>query len=167
MTIEGMRRDVDVSMSLATISGYARGCREMKTFHLILAMAWPACAWAHAEDRYVDAEAASKAKVLVGEARALYIKVDEACRNPSATGLLYEVAEDVVRKLDGWPDHYQKKQALTSYHACRQSLVNVKSYAYACAQGGGNDRAMKYMQRRWAEDSSACDEAIRVSELAR
>lgn len=139
----------------------------MKTFHLILAMAWPACAWAHAEDRYVDAEAASKAKVLVGEARALYIKVDEACRNPSATGLLYEVAEDVVRKLDGWPDHYQKQQALTSYHACRQSLVNVKSYAYACAQGGGNDRAMKYMQRRWAEDSSACDEAIRVSELAR
>ncbi|MCY1559190.1 hypothetical protein D9M68_962010 [compost metagenome] len=124
-------------------------------------------ALAQVEDVYTDAEAASKARLLIGEAHALHARVAEICSDPNATGLLYEAAEEVVNKLDGWPEHHQKSQALTSYHSCRQSMVDVQSYAYTCAQGGFKGEAVKYMQRRWAEDSASCDEAIRASELSR
>lgn len=139
----------------------------MKAFHYVLAMAWPVIAWAQAEDLYTDAEAASKAKLLIGEAHALHAKVAEACSDPAATGTLYGVAEEAAQKLDDWPDHYRKKQALTPYHSCRQSMVDVQSYAYTCAQGGFKGKAVKYMQRRWAEDSSDCSEAIRASAFSR
>lgn len=138
----------------------------MKAFHLVLAMAWPVIAGAQVEAVYTDAEAANKARLLIEEAHALHARVTEICSDPNATGLLYQVAEEVVRKLDDWPDHYRKRQALTSYHACRQSMVDVQTYAYACAQGGLKGEAEKYMQRRWTEDTASCDQAIRASELS-
>jgi len=137
----------------------------MKALHLGLALAWPVFAWAQVEDVYTDAEAASKAELLIKEAYALHAKVAEICTDPNATGLLYEAAEDVVKKLDDWPDHHQKSRTLASYHSCRQSMVDVQSYAYTCAQGGYKGEAVKYMQRRWTEDTTSCDEAIRASNL--
>lgn len=139
----------------------------MKAFHLALAMAWPMIAGAQVEAVYPDADAASKARLLIGEAYALHARVAEICSDPNATGILYEVAEDVVKKLGDWQEHNQKSQALTSYHSCRQSMVDVQSYAYTCAQGGFKGGAEKYMQRRWAEDTASCDQAIRASDLSR
>ncbi|WP_371234517.1 hypothetical protein ACAW63_14270 [Pseudomonas sp. QE6] len=126
-------------------------------------MAWPVIACAQ-EVVYTDAEAASKAQSLVKEAYALHAKVAEICDDASAMGLLYEAAEDAVKKLDGWPD--QKSQTLTSYNSCRQSMVDVQSYAYTCAQGEYKGKAVTYMQRRWTEDTASCDEAIRASALS-
>ncbi len=134
----------------------------MKVLNLVLFLIWPLAAWA--QDIYSDAEAASKAQSLVKEAYALHAKVAEICDDASATGLLYEAAEDAVQKLHGWPD--QKSQALASYDSCRQSMVDVQSYAYTCAQDGYKGKAVTYMQRRWTEDTSSCDEAIRASGLS-
>ena len=137
----------------------------MKALHLALTMAWPVIAGAQVETVHTDAEAASKARSLIGEAHALHARVAEICSDPNATGLLYEVTEEVVRKLDDWPEHRQKSQALNSFHSCRQSMVDVQSYAYTCAQGGFKGRAKQYMQRRWTEDTVSCEEAIRASKL--
>ncbi len=137
----------------------------MKALHLVFAFAWPALVSAQVEVVPPDSEAANKAQLLIKEAFALHAKVTEICTDPSATGLLYEAAEDAVKQLDAWPDQ-QNGQALSSFHACRQSMVDVQSYAYTCAQGVYKGRTMSYMQRRWTEDTARCDEAIRASGLA-
>lgn len=137
----------------------------MRALHLVFTLAWPVLAWAQVDDVSTDAEAASKAQLFIKEANALHAKVTEICTDPSATGLLYEAAEDAVKQLDEWPDH-QNSQALASYHACRQSMVDVQSYAYTCAQGVYKGKTESYLQRRWTEDTVHCDEAIRASGLA-
>ena len=137
-----------------------------KQLHLMLVLAWPVVAWAQPEDLYTDVEAARKAELLIKEAHALHAKITEICDDASAMGLLYEAAEGAVQKLDDWPDDHRKSRNLASYDSCRQSMVDVQSYAYACAHGGYKGKAATYMQRRWLEDSSGCDAAIRASDLS-
>lgn len=134
-----------------------------KASYLMLALAWPVFACAQAEDAYTTAEAARKAQLLITEAHALRTRVAEVCNDARATGLLYELAEEVVRKLDEWPDDHRP---LAPYHACRQSMTDVQSYAYTCANGGYKGKAAEYMRRQWVEDSTSCDDAIRASGLA-
>lgn len=138
----------------------------MKASHLMLVLAFPVNAWAQVEDAYTDAEAARKAELLIKEAYALHSKVTEICNDENAMGLLYEAAEDAVRRLDSWPEYQQKSRSLASYHSCRQSMVDVQSYAYACANGGYKGKAAKYMHRQWLEDSTSCDAAIRAADLS-
>ncbi|WP_146011339.1 hypothetical protein [Pseudomonas aeruginosa] len=136
-----------------------------KQLRLMLVLAWPVVVWAQ-EDLYTEIEAASKAELLINEAHALHAKVTEICNDASAMGLLYEAADDAVKRLDDWPDDHRKSRNLASYDSCRQSMVDVQSYAYACAHGGYKGKAATYMQRRWLEDSTGCDAAIHASDLS-
>lgn len=137
-----------------------------KQLYLVLVLVWPVVAWAQAEDLYTDAEAARKAELLIKEARVLHTRVTEVCDGASAMGLLYEVAEDAVKWLDDWPKDHWKSRRIAAYDSCRQSMVDVQSYAYACAHGGYKGKAATYMQLRWLEDSKGCDAAIRTSDLS-
>ncbi|WP_043309938.1 hypothetical protein [Pseudomonas sp. ML96] len=137
-----------------------------KQLRLMLVLAWPVTACAQAEDLYTDAEAARRAVLLIKEAQALHAKVTEVCNDASAMGLLYEAAEDAVRRLDDWSDDHRKSRNLASYDSCRQSMVDVQSYAYTCAYGSYRGKAAAYMQRRWLEDSTGCDAAIHASDLS-
>lgn len=131
----------------------------MKAVCVVLIMVWPIFAFAQ-ESTSTNTEAREAQSMLEG-AYALHARVAEICEDASAMGLLYDVAEETLKKLDGWQE--QKNQNLTSYSSCRQSMVDVQSYAYTCAQGGYKGKAVTYMQRRWAEDIANCTEAIRVS----
>ncbi|WP_187806499.1 hypothetical protein [Aquipseudomonas alcaligenes] len=139
----------------------------MKISHLIVGLACPVIVWAQAGDVYTNVEAVRKAESIIKRAHALHTKVAEICSDANATGLLYEVAENAIRDLDSWPDDHQKSQNLAAYDACRQSMVDVQSYAYTCASDGYKGKAATYIQRRWVEDSTGCDSAIRASDLSR
>lgn len=135
----------------------------MKALPIIFVFACPVIAWGQVDQKYTDAQAAMKADLFIKDAHVLHEKVAGICNDLSAMGVIYEVAEEALRKLDDWPERKQGGQALAPYYSCRQSMVNVQSYAYACANGGYKGKAEKYMQRRWIEDTTSCAAAIRSS----
>ncbi|MGI0878686.1 hypothetical protein ACRCQH_09365 [Pseudomonas aeruginosa] len=135
----------------------------MRILLFISIFACSVMSWGQTNQEYTDAQAAMKADLFIKEAYALNEKVAGVCNDLSAMGLLYEVAEQAVRKLNDWPEHNPHGQALVPYYSCRQSMVNVQSYAYACANGVYKGKAEKYIQRRWLEDSASCTAAIRSS----
>lgn len=133
---------------------------------LILAvLALPALAWGQIEDAYTDAEAAQKAKVLIKDAYALHNEVTELCA-ARATAELYKAAKQADAKLDEWPNDHLKYRALFPYGSCRESMTHVQTYAKTCAVGSYKGESAKYHQRRWQEDTAACEEAIRKPDLS-
>jgi len=135
-----------------------------KILHLTLAVAWPVVSWAQADDTATVAEAVRAAKLLLTDASVYHARVAELCNDAQATGRLYETAENAVRKLDGWPRYYQKNRSLDAFYSCRQSMVDVQIFAYACASGGYKGKAAKYLQSQWLKDSSSCEKAIGTSD---
>jgi len=124
---------------------------------------FPVISLGQVSQEYTDAQAVMKADIFIKEAYAFNERVAGVCNDLSAMGLLYEIAEETVSKLNDWPGHSQGGQALVPYYSCRQSMVDVQSYAYACANGMYKGKAKKYMQRRWLEDAASCTAAIRSS----
>ena len=138
----------------------------MRALYLLSAFAWPVIALAQTDEPYTDAEAAKKAQIVIAQAHALHARVTEVCTDEQATGILYEVADEAVRHLDGWPRQSQKNRALAPYYSCRQSMLNVQTYAYTCANGGYKGKAEQYMHRQWLKDSASCDAALRTSGIS-
>lgn len=131
-----------------------------KASALMFTFVWPIIAWAQVETDYTVAEAASMARLLMAEANNLHDRVSDICNDAQATGLLYEAAEAAVRHMSSWSGHHKNSQTLATYHACRQSMLDVQSHAYSCANGGYKGKASDYMSRRWLEDSANCADAI-------
>lgn len=135
--------------------------------NLILAMtvALSSSAWGQIEDAYSDEEASIKAKQLITDARALRNEVTELCV-ARATPQLYRAAKTATTKLNEWPNDHLKYRALFPYGDCRQTMADVHSYAMICAVGSYKGEAATYDQRRWQEDSEACEAAIRKPDLS-
>jgi hypothetical protein len=132
---------------------------------LALALTLSSTAWAQIESVYTDAEAASKAKQMLKDARGLRSEVTELCVAKDAQPL-YEAANRAKAKLAEWPDDHLKYRSLFPYGDCRQAMMDVDTYAMICAIGGYKGEAVKYDQRRWQEDTSACEAAIREPDLS-
>lgn len=137
----------------------------MKALMVALSLALPALAWGQIEDAYTDAEAAAKARQLIKDARDLRNEVTKLCVARD-TPQLYRAAKKADTKLDEWPDDHLKYRALFPYGDCRQSMMDVQSYAMTCAVGGYKAEAAKHDQRRWQEDTAACEAAILKPDLS-
>lgn len=137
----------------------------MKGKMLVLALALSPVAWGQIESVYTDAEAAAKAKQMIKDVRELRNEVTELCV-ARATPQLYQAADKADAKLDEWPNGHLKYRALFPYGDCRQAMLDVQSYAMTCAVGGYKGEAMKYDQRRWQEDTAACEAAISKPDLS-
>lgn len=137
----------------------------MKALTIALALALPAVAWGQIEDAYTDAEAAAKAKLMIKDAYALRNEVTELCV-ARATPQLYQAAKKADAKLGEWPSNHLKYRALFPYGDCSQAMRDVQSYAMTCAIGSYKGEAAKYDQRRWQEDTAACEAAILKPDLS-
>lgn len=133
---------------------------------LILFALLPLVSAAQIEDAYTDAEAADKAKEMIAKAKELRGKVDKLCGRQGTTAALYQLAKQGEAHLDAWPDDHLRYRALFPYGACRQSMLDVQSYAYVCAVGSYKGEAASYDQRRWKEDTAECAASIENPDLS-
>lgn len=133
---------------------------------LILFALLPLVAVAQIEDAYTDAEAAAKAKELIAKAKELREEAGKLCGKQGTGNKLSALALVAQDQLDTWPDDHLKYRALFPYHACRQSMINVQSYAQTCALGSYKGEAASYDQHRWKEDTAECAASIENPDLS-
>lgn len=132
---------------------------------LTLMLVFPSLVLAQIEDVYTDAQAAEMAKALVKDVYAMRKEVNDLCLQPGKAEKLYQSAQKADDKLSEWRDDNLKYRALFPYYACRQSMIDVSSFATTCAVGSYRGEAASYDQRRWKEDTAECEDSIRNPDL--